>query len=166
MENVQQIMSEIKDTLKQVSASQKDEVRVMRGMLNDPNYSVGIYEKSGKVGEYSPYEDSRKLVANIVSGTTGIGSQEAASLANSYEFTKNDSSIMIGISKEFVNTYLQTGRKLPLGGREYNKVDLCLKKVPEKEKAVPSKVAEERKTTIVPAHEAIRAICPCPSWLK
>ena len=51
MERCKDVISEIKEGLSQRSSSQKDEVRVMRAMLNDPTYSVGIYDKGGKVGD-------------------------------------------------------------------------------------------------------------------
>ena len=167
MENLHQVVSEIRDNLKQKSSSQKDEIKVMKAMLNDPNYSVGMYDKSGKIGDYCPYEDSRKMMANVIASTTKINSQEAIGLANNYEVTKSDATTMINISKEFTNTYLQTGRKLPLGGRERIDAKLCIKHVDEKEKGVPNKSnTNKRENVIIPAHDAIKASCPCPSWLK
>lgn len=167
METVYQVISEIKDNLKQKSASQKDENRVMRAMLNDPSYSVGVYSREGKVGEYCPFEDTRKMIGNIVSSTTKITFNEAKSLADSYEFTKSDANTMINISKEFMNTYLQTGRKLPLGGREKMDTKLELKHVDEKEKSVPSKSEDkERQFVTIPMHDEVKAKGSCPSWLK
>ena len=65
-EKVVDLVKDIRTNLKQRSASQKDEVRVMKAMLNDKDFKVGEYTKEGKVGEYSPYEDSRKMVSTIL----------------------------------------------------------------------------------------------------
>lgn len=166
-ENLRTITSEIKDNLQQRSASRKDETSIMKAMLNDSSYQVGIYDKSGHIADYCPYADSRKMFANIISSTTQIPGSEAQELSNAYEVTKSDATTMVNISKEFVNSYLQTGRKLPLGGRKTMNVSLMMKHVEEKEKVVPTQnEGDERKTTQVPAHDAIRAICPCPNWLK
>ena len=45
MENVQQLINEIHNSISQKTASRKDEVRVMRAMLNDMNYKVAEYDK-------------------------------------------------------------------------------------------------------------------------
>lgn len=170
MENVMPLISEIKDNLNQRSASRKDEVSVMKAMLNDPTYQVGIYDKTGKTGDYSPYADSRKMLASVISATTKISAQEAQELANTHELTKNDATTFVNVSKEFINTYAQTGRKLPLGGRKTMSVFLELKHVEEREKVVPSALkggaSAEKKMTTVPAHDALKAKCPCPEWIK
>lgn len=167
MENVRAVSSEIKDNLQQRSSSRKDETTIMKAMLNDPTYQVGIYDKTGHIGDYCPYADSRKMFANVIATTTKISAQEAQELSNNYEVTKSDANTMVNISKEFIGTYLQTGRKMQLGGRKTSNVSLMLKHVDEKEKVVPKKNQDdEQMTTHVPAHDAIRAMCPCPSWLK
>ena len=167
MENVKSLITDIKDNLNQRSASQKDEVRVMKAMLNDPEYKVGIYDKNGHQGDMCPYEESRKLFASVIASCTKISNNEAQTLANSYEVTNNNAASMIAISKDFVNTYLQTDRKMPLGGRENMNASLMIKHVPEKEKGIPSQnKGEDRKLTKVPAHNGVKAVCPCPSWLK
>lgn len=167
--NQLKIVEEIKSNLKQRSASQKDEVAVMQGMLNDKDYAVGVYSKEGKIGEYSPYEDSRKMVSSILTETTGISGKEAGSLAGEFEFTKSEATTMVNISKEYVNTYLQTGRKLPLGGRENSDIALMAKDIKEAEKKFPGSIGNkdgEMKTAVIPAHGSIKVIAPCPSWLK
>lgn len=118
MQSLNEVLSDIKQNHKQVSASQKDEVRVMQTMLNDTSYEVGVYAKEGKVGTYNPAQDFRTMEASIVSSVAKISKGEAESVVSEYEVTKSDASTMVNVSKEFVNTYLSCGRKLPLGGRE------------------------------------------------
>ena len=174
MESVYKLIEEIKENVKQHASSQKDELRIMRAMLNDPEYKVGIYTNEGKVDDYSPYEDSRKMVANIVQSTTHINNAEADALAHSYEFGKSEASTMINISKEFVNTYLLTNRKLPLGGRETMNASLIIKhNENESIKPCPRKIVDKdgnvktvNSFTTIPPHDSVRVSSPCPSWIK
>lgn len=166
MENAKQIIAEVTDKTDQRSASKKDEVIIMKAMLNDPNFCVGIYDKTGKVGEYNPSQEVRKMVSNIVTATTKIPGAEARGLVDMYEFTKSDANVFINLSKEFVNTYLHTGRKLPLGGRINSDIKLEWKNIEERKVQTPKKDSTERVETTVPAHGGIHAINPCPSWVK
>ena len=167
-ESVMDLVKDIRTNLKQKSASQKDEVRVMKAMLNDKDFRVGEYTKDGKIGEYSPYEDSRKMVTTILSSAGKLPTAEAKEIANKYEFSKSEATTMINISKEFVNTYVHTGRKLPLGGREDMNVAVQLKEVPESVKQFPKGGigSSERGQVTIPAHNTLKVAGPCPSYLK
>ena len=46
MENVRNLVNEIRTGLTQKSSSQKDEVRVMKAMLNDRDYVVDVYNNT------------------------------------------------------------------------------------------------------------------------
>lgn len=170
MERCKDVISEIKSNLSQRSSSQKDEVRVMRAMLNDPTYKVGLYDKSGKTGEYCPFEDSRKMIGTIITDATGMNIKEASALANTFEYSKQQAQSMVNISKEYINTYLHTNRKLPLGGRELSNISFQLKEIPETEKKYQNSIGNpDDKScgiTTVPAHEGIKVTSPCPSYLK
>ena len=167
-ERVTDLVKEIRTNLKQKSASQKDEVRVMRAMLNDKDFRIGEYTKEGKVGEYSPYEDSRKMVSTILSNAAKIPTAEAKEIANKYEFSKSEANTLINVSKEFINTYAHTGRKLPLGGREDMNVTIQLKEVPESVKQFPKGGigSSERGQVTIPAHNTLKVSGPCPEYLK
>lgn len=166
--SVQLLVEDIRKNLSQASSSTKDEVTVMVEMLNDKDYKVGEYTKAGKVGEYSPYEDSRKMVASIVNKTAKISMPEAKTLADSYQFGKSEATSMVNISKEFVNTYLQTGRKLPFGGRENMSASLLIKHVDESKKQFPigGIGSKERGEVTIPAHDSVKVTAPCPIWVK
>ena len=174
MEKVKEIIAEIKSNLSQTASSAKDEVKVMKAMLNDKEYKVDIYGKNGKEGEYCPAEDARKMMSSIISASAKIPAAEAEKLMDSYEFKKSDAVSMIGISKEFTNTFLQTGRKLPLGAREKSNVSLSLKVVEAASRTYPKKVGVnadgtdryEKAETKVKAHESVKVHAPCPSWVK
>ncbi len=173
MDKVTTLVKEIREGLSQTSSSQKDEVRVMRTMLNDREYKVDIYGKEGKVGQYCPAEDARAIAASIISSAAKIPAAEAVKLSESYEFSKNEAILMIDLSKEFVNTFLQTGRKLPLGGREKSNVSLAIKDVESTTRTYPKKVGVNNDGTPrfgkgevqVNAHQSVRVFAPCPPWV-
>ena len=174
MENVKEIVNEIKTNLSQTSSSTKDEVKVMKAMLNDKSFKVDVYGKEGVVDTYCPASDAREMCAGILTATAKIPAEEAANLMDKYEFKKSDAATMIGVGKEFVNSYLQTGRKLPLGGREKSNVSLSLKTVDATTRTYPKKIGiaddgtgcYENAPTEIKAHESVRVHAPCPSWVK
>ena len=166
---VEELLKDIRVNLTQHSASARDEVRVMVEMLNDPNYKVNEYTNHGIVGQYCPYEDARKIVANIVSSGAKVPTAEAKKIAAEYEFSKSEATCMIGIAKEFVNTYVQTTRKLPLGGREKMSASLSLKEVAAQKKKLPNNgLAANSKggEIVIPAHAAIKSSSPCPGYIR
>lgn len=171
---VRDLINEINTTRTQTSASAKDENRVMRAMLNDPTFVVGIYGRSGLEGTYCPYEEARALVTNIIKETTKIPTKEAIELADNYEFGKQEANIMIGLSKEFINTYLETGRKLPLGGRKDSNISISKKIKKERTGGYPQKVGVNsdgsdkfvENPNSIPEHGSLKVYSQCPSWLK
>lgn len=167
MTSAYDIIKDVKINVTQCSSSKKDEITVMQAMMNDTNFSVDVYSKGGKVDEYYPSRELRKMVTNVVASTTHIPVKEATELVNSYEFTRVDAAAMVNASKEFVNTYLQTGRKLPLGGRKNSDIELMWKNIEDRTTEIPIKSETgERLNTFIPAHGGIKAINPCPEWLK
>lgn len=166
--SVKELVKDINVNLSQRSGSQKDEVRVMQAMLNDKDFRVGEYSKQGKIGEYCPFEDSRKMVATIISTAAKVPAAESKKLAESYEFGKPEAQTMVNLSKEFINTYVETGRKLPLGGRENMNVSLSIKEVDKSVKQLPKTGigSSTKDSVVIPAHKSIKSSGPCPSWLK
>ena len=167
--NVLDLVANIKSNVKQKSASSKDEIAVMQAMLNDPNYSVDVYDKTGVVGQYCPREDATKMIGSVISSTTHISKEEAADLANQHQFSKSEAGSMVGIGKEFINLYGQTDRKINLGGREKSNVSLIMKEVPAGTCRYPSKQADGTTVTAekaVPAYVTMKVKGSCPSWVK
>lgn len=168
------LVKEIKDNLSQVSSSNKDEIRVMQAMLNDKEYEVGIYTNAGLKETYNPAKDFRAMLSGIVSNTTKISKDESAALVDTYEVTKSDASTMVNVSKEFVNTYIATGRKLPFGGREKSNIAISGKEVQETIKTYPMKVGVNEDGTgryesgerRVPSHITAKVYGSCPEWVK
>ena len=168
------LINKIKEERKNVSSSQKDEVSVMRAMLNDKDFKVDVYSKDGVTGQVCPSEAARNIAANVISNTTKMSQNEAKALADNYEYTKADATNMIDISKEFVNTYIQTGRKLPLGGRENSNISLSHKEIKPALKSYPKKVGtnadgspiRQNVTVQTSGHDSMRVYAPHPTWVK
>ena len=174
MATVKGLLDEISSNLSQKSSSHKDEVRIMQAMLSDPTYEVSVYGKDGIEDTYNPTNDFRSMCASVMSHTAKIPMAEANQLMNDYQVSKGEANSMINISKEFVNTFLKTGRKLPLGAREASDISLSLKKVEASTRLYPQKIGVNddgsdrysKTPTTVPAHDSIRVHAPCPSWIK
>lgn len=154
-------------------ASKKDETRIMRAMLNDFDYEVGVYGKEGLKEAFCPAQVARDVISSVISDTTGITSAEAKELAKAHEFSNSEADGLIAISKEFVNTYVETGRKLPLGAREFSDVSLVQVHVEEGTRTYPKKVGEnpdgtpvfENREVLVKPHNKIKAESKKPAWL-
>lgn len=173
MEKVEQLLQEIKAG-GSTKASQKDELRVMRSMLNDKDYKVGVYNKEGLQGTFCPAEEIRAFASSVIKSTTKISEDEAVRLAEEHEFSKGESQNVINVSKEFVNTYLQTGKRLPLGGREKSDAALILEEKAAGPVSYNQKVGVteddkpiiERRTKEVPAYDKVKSSSTCPTWVK
>lgn len=163
MSAVETLLKEINSNLNRVSASAKDEVEVMRAMMNDMEYKVTTYPSKE---QYCPSEDIRKMCVNVISSTANITKKEATDLVNNYEFTKSDATSMVNFSKEYVTTYMKTGRKLPLGGREDSNVSLQRKEIKAREINVPNASGNKDKKVANPAYVGIKASNKLPSWKK
>jgi hypothetical protein len=161
MEKFQEVFDEVKAGVKQKSSSKKDEVTIMKALMNDSDYSTKIYGTKDGVDTHYPSQELRKVVANAVSEITKIPAKEATELVKNYEFTKSDAQTMVNFSKEFVYSYLQTGRKLPLGGRVESDVELIWKNIGARNANIPN---SSGKSVIIPEHGGIRAINKIPSW--
>ena len=174
MEKVEDLINEIHGTISQVTSSRKDEIRVMKAMMNDTSYEVDVYDSTGKIGTFNPSKTMRDIASSMISGTTKISKQEADVLADNYEFTKNEAEGMVDISKEFIHTYVHTGRKMPLGGREKSNASLIKKVVPAGTLKYPVRVGKDKngksiceaKEVHVESYDAVKSYSPCPAWIK
>lgn len=175
MEKVTELIGEIKAGITQTTASQKDEVRVMRAMINDKDYVVDVYGKTGVEGSFCPSAAARAMSASILAGAAKVPQAEAAALMENYEFRKSEAQHMVDISKEFVgNTYLQTGRKLDFGGHENSDIGISLKEVEGGTRTFPKQtgVDENGKAiyghgeTYVPGYQTLKIHGSCPTWKK
>ena len=166
MENAKEVIESIASNITQKSSSIKDEITVMKAIMNDPDYMVTVHDKNGS-HEYFPSHDIRSILTRALVNITHISNKEAKELVNHYEFNKSDAKNMINFSKEFINSYIQTGRKLPLGGRPTSNVELIWKHINERLSSVPDRDnSNNRIDTKIPAHDGIKVYNHCPKWLK
>ena len=96
-----ELMGEIKEaTQKQKSASRVDEIRVMKTMLNDPDFTISIYDKNkGLIGQKCPHEDAVKFLTGTTAAITGLDTKSASELVSKYEFTKKDAIFMVELQR-------------------------------------------------------------------
>ena len=154
--------------------SQKDELLIMKAMLNDKEYKVDVYKGTGIDHSFCPSETMRNTMSSVIANTTGISNQEAHRLMDNYEFKTCEARNMIEFSKEFINTYLQTGRKLPLGGRETSNISLLKKSIAPGYVKYPVKIGVDKdgnaicksKDIFVNGYDSVKVSAPCPVWVK
>ena len=167
--NVQELIQDIKNNLKQKSASRRDEEAVMRAMLNDRSFIVKDYSTQEA---HCPATEYRDMIAGIIASTTKMPKVEAQAVVENYEVKKSDASTMVTLSKDFFNSALRTGRKINFGATEKSDISIQLKEIPETQKKFPMKTGMnddgtfryEKNETTIPAHEGLKVSSPCPKW--
>lgn len=173
METVNELLSII-NTSKTCTASKKDELRVMKSLMNDTSYNVDVYGSKGKESSFNPSTELRNVISSVMSSAAKISIAESKSLMKDYDFKRSEAEGLLTFSKEFVNTYLHSGRKLTLGGREKSNVSIALKEVPSGNRTYPKCVGFDKKgkkiyitgTTYIPGYESIKVFAPSPEWVK
>ena len=139
-EPVDVVIKDIKDNLTQRSVNKIDENKVMRAMLNDPNFSISVYDRSaGYVGQRCPRQEAVKFLKNVISGATGLDRKDSEHLAENYEFTKGDANFMLTNMRDFLQVYTGTGRKINIIQSEKTEASIFTKPVGSIEKKVPDK---------------------------
>ena len=137
---LEQLVSEIKNQVKTRSINRVDEVLVMRSMLNDKNFTLGIYDKNqGYIGQRCPHNEAVGFVKNIISGATGLDRKDSAVLAENYEFTKKDSNFLLTNMRDFLSVYTSTGRKINIMQNANTEACLFTKQVKATNKQIPDK---------------------------
>lgn len=137
---LEEIISEIKKSTTQIAINKVDEVRVMKSMLNDKNFSIGVYDKNiGYIGQKCPHDDAVKFVKNIVAGATGLDNKDAQVLADNYQFTNKDANFLLNNMRDFLYVYTDTGRKINVMQSADSEASLFIREVESSKKQVPDK---------------------------
>lgn len=137
---LEELVLEIKKGTKQVSINKIDEVRVMKCMLNDKDFELGVYDKStGYVGQRNPHNEAVNFVKNIISGATGLDGKDSRHLAENYEFTKRDANFLLDNMRDFIQVYTGTGRKINIMQTSATEACLFTKPIEASTKSVPDK---------------------------
>ena len=134
------LVSEIKKSTKQISINKVDEVRVMRSMLNDSEFTIGVYDRAqGKEKKKCPHNDAVKFVKNVIQDATGLDSKDSQHLADQYTFTNRDANFLLSNMRDFLYVYTKTGRKINVMQTADAEASLFVKEVSSTEKKIPDR---------------------------
>lgn len=160
------LVQEIKESTNQISINKADEIRVMKSMLNDPDFSIGIYDKNlGYIGQRCPHNEAVTFTKNIISGTTGLDSKDSKLLASNYEFTKRDASFLLDNMRDFIQVYTDTGRKINIMQNETTESCLYTKTVKASIKSIPDKDNPGKTKQInTSAYTKLVSVSKCPKY--
>lgn len=140
MTELEGIISEIKKTATQKAINKVDEVRVMKSMLNDPDFTIGVYDKTiGYVGQKSPHKEAVSFVKDIITGTTHLDNKDSQILAENYKFTNRNANFLLDNMRDFLYVYTGTGRKINVIQSAQSETCLFAKDVQSVNKTVPDK---------------------------
>ena len=164
VQSMQELMKQIQEiTVKQKSQNKGDEVAVAQALLNDPDFQVGIYDKNkGLIGTRNVHEEAVKFITNVTSEITGLEKKTTEDLASKYTFTKKDANFIINTSRDFIQTYLKTGRKLNIVQAEDAEANIFLRPTVAKEKLIPTK--EGTKLVKTGAYQKVACKSGCPKY--
>lgn len=160
------LVSDIKKNTKQIAINKVDEVKVMRSMLNDPDFSIGIYDKSqGYIGQKNPHSEAVKFVKNIVQDATGLDSKDSMHLAEQYKFTNRDANFLLSNMRDFLYVYTGTGRKINVMQSSDTEASLFIKSVKATEKYIPDKDNPGKtKKVITSPYTKLVSSSKCPKY--
>ena len=163
---LEQLVWEIKKSTNQIAINKVDEVRVMRSMLNDKNFSIGVYDRNiGYIGQKSPHDDAVKFVKGIVAGATGLDNKDAQILAENYEFTNKDANFLLSNMRDFLHVYTGTGRKINIMQSADSEASLFIREVNSTKKQVPDKDNPgSTKEVITSPYTKLVSISKCPKY--
>lgn len=164
MEN---LISEIKKvTETQTSINKADELKVMTTMLNDPDFSVGVYDKKiGYIGQRCPHDEAVKFVGDVIQRATGLEKKDATHLASNLEFTKKDAGFLITNMKDFLATYIGTGRKINIMQTSTTEANLFAREMSASTKTIPNKDnPKESRTITTSPYVKLVSQSKCPKY--
>lgn len=163
---LENLVQEIKESTKQISINKIDEVRVMKCMLNDPEFSLSVYDKKlGYVGQKCPHNEAVNFTKNIIMGSTGLDGKDSRHLAENYEFTKRDATFLLDNMRDFIQVYSETGRKMNIMQTEHTEASIYTKPVQSKTKSVPDKEnpGQSKQITTSPYTKLV-SVSKCPKY--
>ena len=166
---MEQLIEEIKKvTETQTSINKADELRVMTTMLNDPDFSIGVYDKKiGYIGQRSPHEEAVKFVGDVIQRATGLDKKDSQHLASELEFTKRDANFLIGNMKDFLTTYVSTGRKINVVQSASTEANLFTKEIGASTKTIPNKDnPNDVKTITTSPYTKLVSQSKCPKYIE
>lgn len=136
----EELITSIKKNLKQTSINKVDEVKVMESMLNDKDFTIGVYDKGlGYIGQKCPHEEAKNFVSGVIASSTKLDKKDADILSDKYVFTKKDANFLLSNMRDFINVYSGTGRKVNIIQNAKSEANLYTRDVAAGTKIVPDK---------------------------
>lgn len=163
---LQAIITDIRKKSKQISINKVDEVRVMKAMLNDGEYSIGVYDKSqGYIGQHCPHDDAIKFVKNVIQDATGLDAKDAQTIADGYQFKNRDANFLLNNMRDFLYIYTGSGRKINIMQSADTDAAVYIKPIGSQEKLIPDK-DNPGKTKKVTTSPYMKLVCSskCPRY--
>lgn len=163
---LEQLVSEIKKNTTQIAINRVDEVKVMKSMLNDKNFSIGVYDKNlGYIGQKSPHDEAVRFVKGIVAGATGLDNKDAQVLAEGYQFNNKDANFLLSNMRDFLFVYTGTGRKINVMQSADTEASLYIREIESTKKQVPDKdnPGKTKEVTTSPYTKLV-SVSKCPKY--
>ncbi len=163
---LQQLVSDIRKNTKQIAVNKVDEVRVMKSMLNDPEFSIGVYDKTqGYIGQKCPHNDAIKFVKNVIQDATGLDAKDSQHLADNYRFTNRDANFLLNNMRDFLYVYTGTGRKINVMQSADTEATLHIKTVNSQTKMIPDKDKPGKtKKVKTSGYTKLVSVSKCPKY--
>jgi hypothetical protein len=165
--NMNELIDQIKQNTKNKSQSISDQLRVQQMLLNDPDYEISIYDKNkGRIGSRNVHTEAVNFISDISSAITGVDKKEAFECASKYKFTKKDANFFYNMNRDFMQTYLQTGRKINIVQTENSEASIFYRPVASREKIVPGRNGNGNRSTVVSAFQKVVVRSRAPKYMK
>jgi len=167
MSELNDLINNIKNETSQIYINKANEIDVMRCMLNDKDYSISVYDKNGYVEQRSPHEEAIKFIASVINRSTGLDKKDANYLAENFEFNKKDAVFLLNNSRDFISTYMNSGRKFNIMQTKDTEADIYTEKVDSKIKSIPIKDSDKKfKEIKTSSYTKLKCSSKCPRYSK
>lgn len=149
-----------------ISINKVDEINVMKCMLNDSEFSLGVYDKNiGYVGQRCPHDEAVLFIKDVIAGATGLDRKESEIIASNYEFTKRNANYLINNMRDFMSVYMATGRKFNIMQTANTEATLHTKDVQSVKKQVPDRDRPgETKEIETTPYTKLVSVTKCPKY--
>lgn len=136
----EELITSIKKNLSRTSINKVDEVNVMESMLNDKDFTIGVYDKGiGYIGQKCPHDEAKGFISNIIASATKLDKKDADILSDKYVFTKKDANYLLSNMRDFINVYSGTGRKMNIIQNAKSEANIYTRDMPAGSKLIPDK---------------------------
>ena len=102
---------------------------------------------------------------NIIMGTTGLDGRDSKHLAENYEFTKRDANFLLDNMRDFIQVYMDTGRKMNIMQSATTEACIFTRSIEASTKSVPDRdnPGHSKQITTSPYTKLVSAT-KCPKY--